>query len=47
MLINRSTNEQEIEFEIIRGFSRVIDSHKQAGVTNDVAERPKTLYKVT
>jgi hypothetical protein len=35
MLINGSTNEREIKFETIRGFSRGIDFHEHAGVTND------------
>jgi hypothetical protein len=39
MLINRSTNEREIEFETIRGFSRVTDFHEYDGVTNDITER--------
>jgi hypothetical protein len=47
MLINGSANEREIEFETIRGFSRVIDSHEYARVTNDVTEKLKALNKVT
>jgi hypothetical protein len=43
MLINGSTNEQEIEFETICGYSRVIDFHDHVGVTNDVAEGLRAL----
>jgi hypothetical protein len=47
MLINRLTNEREIEFETICGFSRVTDFHEYDGVTNDITERLKALSKVT
>jgi hypothetical protein len=33
MLINGSANEREIEFETIRGFSKVADFHDYDGVT--------------
>jgi hypothetical protein len=47
MLINRSTNEREIESETICGFSRVTDFHEYDGVTNDIAERLEALNRVT
>jgi hypothetical protein len=47
MLTDRSTNEQEIEFETICGFSRMTDFHEYVGVTNDITERLKALGKVT
>jgi hypothetical protein len=47
MLINGLTNEREIEFGTIRGFSRVTDFHENDGVTNDKAERLNALSKVT
>jgi hypothetical protein len=47
MLINGLTNEREIEFGTIRGFSRVTDFHEYDGVTNDIAERLEALNRVT
>jgi hypothetical protein len=46
MLIDRSTNEREIEFESTRGLSRVTDFYEYDGVTDDKTERLKALTRL-